>query len=167
MRRRDFIAAASGLLGAAAPTPMRLLNLPEMGLVPGGQVFSVLLQQPGPGLAATYTVPANLALEILAADWILACSVTVATRFSTLQVVDNSGTLLLASEATGTGATITNEICFGQGFGASMSNTGVRNISLSRIIAPPGSVINLGAIGLQAGDQISNLRLTGIAYAVT
>ena len=164
MNRRTFIAAAPALAGAAALKRMKALNLPELGLVGGGQLYRVSVLAPAAGAQLTWQQPDQFAFEPLTISTSIICAVAVANRLPIITVnipttVEWQQVATLPFTASQAGS-----INWGQQFGAAVFSQLVSTNSLPRIIMPPGAQWFFSCLNIQAADQLGNLEMFGLAY---
>jgi hypothetical protein len=164
MNRRTFIATTAAGVAVVACSPMKLLNLPELGIVQGGQL--VLIEPPDPAVqsAINVVVPDTYAFELISVFFALACSAAVANR-GPLLTLGRPGVQYANIQSSATVAASTNNtVTWARGITTFSAISGVCVVQMPQLILPPGSVITASAANLAAGDQISACRVTGIAW---
>lgn len=167
MNRRQFLAAAPALVGAASCSKMKTLNIQPLGIVEGGQFGLIRSDQVTNPQIYTYTVPADMAFELWTASFQFTASATVANRLPFISVT--AGADVTWSKF------VTNPVTAGGTlrlwFGVEIAETAVVNgniwLSIPRLVAPPLSVISLSATSLQLGDITSAICMTGRFWPLT
>jgi hypothetical protein len=146
---------------------MKLINLPPLGLLEGGQFVTLSLIQSLPGALFIYNQPPNYGLEILSMVYVVTASAVVANRQArlTLNYGANQLSEALASNAYTAAQTVVVSFVQ-QGVNASVAGS-LQVVGIGRLYLPPEGRLFLTAAQADAGDKYNFIQLSGIAYPLS
>jgi hypothetical protein len=119
------------------------------------------LADPAAGAAATYRIPGETWECIHTARFTYVASVAVANRFLTVDLLDgDSAPFARIMSPTALTAGLTRSITYAHGLGDfTVSAGGEETAPLPKLVLPPGFTVQLTAVSIDAGDQISDVSI--------
>ena len=165
MTRRDFLVTTAAGVAVVACSPMKTLNIAQLGTFADGQL---LLITPPDGLPTGFvrmTVPEGQAWNVKYIRFVFTTSAVVGNR-----------TLLITCSYQGQfpyqmhhpltqAASIQNAYVMWPCGSDNAPVTGQGRIMMPELWMPPNGVIELNATGLQVGDQFTAITLTALAVS--
>lgn len=131
-----------------------------------GMLLSQAVSSPAAGADWSYAVPALQRLSLTMVQAQLVTSAAAATRTATLKITDGANTLALIDATTTQIASLTNQYTgYGNGFPAGSGGTHLYWPLPSPLILGPTWTIGTVTNNIQAADQWSLIRLSGLYWA--